>query len=260
MKWLVALLLVQAACDDECIDGVCPDLDRTAHLLGPCESAHGKDVYVEHCRYEYDQQRITKIACDWDYHDGGTRTTTWAYDGTELVGIEMQEHVSIDRLGDRATRWEFTPTQVVWYAGSNGSSLRTNATYDRATFAFLPAPGEEQNELTAELGLVSRPISNTTFTWTRSGQILTRTGSNGQVATFQLDERDRIIRRTHVDLGDTTTWSFSGDRLIGRKRAFPNDLPPEIDTYTYDAGGNLAMREFTWGDLIRRSVYSYDCW
>ncbi len=261
MRSLLASLLLlgtlgpTTACNDDCVDGVCPDLAQTRRVPGPCESAYSTPNYANHCHYTYDGDLNTEIACSWhekgEEAEHGTETSTRTYDAAgQLVQIDYVYDDISDGIGSEYGRWRLTPTEVLYYPGSwSGFGTRVGRTYDRATFAWLPEPGSFQASPRAELGLASE--GTITYTWTREGNTLTRTG--GSVPdTFLLDDRGRILEM-HTNAQDRF-YTYDGDLLVNREvhgQTFTQE------TFEYDAGGNLAI----WSnDRGGYETYDNSCW
>jgi hypothetical protein len=260
MKWLVlAIVLVivaQSACDGSCVDGVCPSLDLEQRYPGPCESAVEGEKHRRHCTYSYEDARLVQIACSWwnDVHgddDRGEDTTTWSYDASgQPVRVE---EVLIGRGYRLESLWQLDTDPITYSTGD-----REIAAYDRETFAFLPMPGAEALTPRAALGLLR--TSSATFTWSGSGTSLTRTGSDGLAATFELDDRQRVVRvrgdaETDGRLGTyENRWTFDGDVLVRSTwtTSSPSGESGGASDYVYDRYANLV----TGAD----EVYGYDCW
>ena len=256
---MFALILALAVpgCDSNCIDGVCPDLAHDVQRPGPCESALVADDYSSHCWYRYEQTRLVRIECQWrDSHGPGIDLATWTYDANGELRIDSS--ITTDVLRDNSSAaWVFDAMQVRHYTADGTGSLLHRATFDRAAFRFLPAPGSEVKDPQAELGLVSE--NGISYVWTRTGSTLTRTSQYGDVVTFDVDDRDRIVRRSAYGGEAVSTWTFDGDLLVERNQ-HPSRWPPTIDTYQYDAAGNLAMRHGTWKEFSRDETFAYECW
>jgi hypothetical protein len=252
---LLVGVLPSSACDGDCIDGVCPDLSQTRAVPGPCESAYSTPSYANHCHYAYDGDRSSKIECDWhekgEDSEHGTETATRTYDSAgQLLQLDYVYDDVSDGIGSSYSRWKFTPTEVQYFPGSwSGFGTTIGRTYDRATFAWLPMPGSFAASPSAELGLKSD--RETTYTWTRAGTTLTRTGG-GKTATFELDDRGRIIE-IHDGSRDRI-YTYDGDLLVERETLGSQHV---VETFEYDAGGNLA----SWSnDAGWYEAYDNSCW
>jgi uncharacterized protein RhaS with RHS repeats len=211
------------------------------------------DKFGSRCTYRYDGARLVEIECSWwddVFGDGasGTDTTTWTDDAD---GQPVRTDNVFDG-GGYTLRWSWqldTDPITFWSGPGTGQGPgREEAAYDRATFAFLPAPGSRG--WAAELGLIRK--GDTTFTWSGSGTSLTRTASNGHVAMFELDDRGRIVRKTAGEAVET--WSFDGDLLRGHTY-----LDDHAREYGYDRAGNVATSHLL-AKEEQRTAYSYDCW
>lgn len=259
MKWLVLAITAQFACGEPCVDGVCPSFDLDTRYPGPCESAAEGAKHRTHCTYRYEATQLVQIDCSWwdDTHgddDRGDHTTTWMYDAggqpLRIAEVFTGRGYRLDWV------WRLDTNPITYSSGPTGSI--EIAAYDRATFAFLPAPGSEARTPSAALGLIR--TGDTTYTWSGSGASLTRTSSHGLVATFEVDDRHRVVRVS----GDTETdgrfgtmdqrWTFDGDvlrRFTWTTTSATDESGGERD-YVYDRPGNLVM--------VGDEVYAYDCW
>lgn len=257
MLWLMHAVFAAfalCACSDACIDGTCPPIDLPRRYAGPCESVAESDRAWERCTYRYDEARIAEVACEWfddEYGEGGKKTTTWTYDaGGQLARVEK---VQRDKQAQLAWAWQLDTDPILYYEQFRPPDLELEevAAYDRARFAFVPTPADEFPH--SPLGLIR--FASKTFTWSGSGTMLTRVGSDGSVTTFEVDDRGRVVHE-HAASYDVR-WTFSGD-LLGNVVSSAADSEGER-TYFYDRHGNLAMKTMS-SAFEKRRVYGYDCW
>ncbi|MBL9013706.1 MAG: hypothetical protein JNL83_06000 [Myxococcales bacterium] len=231
--------------DGACIEGVCPDLDEPRALPGPCVAA--TDSWVDNCSFTYTSAgRIALARCQvWNSFGDYTeeRNTVWSYDGSEQV-IGIVESAELPRLVLRSWKWDATQVQKL------GSGNALVATYDRATFAFFADSWAHMYRPHAELGLLATGAGSARvdYQWSRTGNHLERTGTDGSHATAELDDAGRLV--SFDDGVSDDRFTYEGDRLIRREAG-----GARVD-YRYDRGGNLA--EVVSPDA--REVYDYSCW
>lgn len=269
VKRFAIVLIGLLGCDDAvCVDGVCADPEETRTFPGPCTSrSHSIDDYskkesIVDGTFEYDAAgNLTRVTSTFDGWGGAmSNTHLHRVDATHWTYDENGDYLRIEGAAD----WTFDAQHVI---GSSSTGVTT--TYDRATFAFLPLVGREGRlEPGAILGAISSDSGGgvTTFTWTRTGQVVTCIGTDSgdgavTTTTFQLDDNDNIIHWWSANSSRTSEgrYEFDGDHLTDI--IYNNPYDDSGSHYTYDRGGNLIKSEVSFnGQRSNPEVFSYACW
>lgn len=245
---------------DVCIDGVCANPDERRPLPGPC-SAHRRYLIEDHTNttdavFTYDRGLLVHIDSTFDGWGGAmlntplhtVTTVDWSYNSAREIA----------RISSPTFQWILDAQAVTRTQGTDV------CVYDRATFAFLPFVDlADQLSPRAELGLMSCGASK--YSWTQTGQTLTRTTDN-RVDTFVLDGRSNITSADFVLTTDgvpgeaTESWRFDDGERLAEHLEDNGELSAPVDhtVYRYDQGGNLIEEiDKVFG---RNTIYSYDCW
>jgi YD repeat-containing protein len=193
---------------------------------------------------------------------------TFTFDGGQLVGYASPNQKGQYSFDYQASGDTSLISAVTWPGGGNASlalnddGTVSSITYVDSSVAVSYVSATEVDLLdgygnTSVLGYQSGlltsladPDGTETYAWTDGRDMTTRVDKGGRTTSRTVDEHGHVLSSTDV-LGNTTTWTWSGDRPASRakdgiKTSYERDTYGRTLTEKITAGTETRTKTYTW--------------
>ncbi|NYS40873.1 RHS repeat protein [Pseudomonas syringae pv. actinidiae] len=197
-----------------------------AHSLSERQLSSGGIVSVRKYHYEnsYNPNLLTGIT-----DERGVRFATWAYDRAGRA-------ISSQHAGNAGA---ITISYTSDLSSTVTNELGKDTTYRYEIISGVKRLVEVKGEPTLDC-----PASNSSYTYSDRGLVLTKTDAKGLVTNYVYNDRGLEISRTEATgttLARTTTTEWDPDRFLPIRVVEPN----RVTVYSYDTQGRELSRQST---------------